>query len=383
MQDRDLVERIGARIAPTAVRDYAKSRGWEPVEGSRRRLSVFRHPQADLRQLIIPFDRDAAWADALLEVVLRLAELEQCPPETVLDNLLTADADVVRFRVGGEDAAGGMLPMAEATGLIEGARRALLSSACSVVSKVAHHPRMSRSEAEEFLRVCKMGQTEFGSYVVKVVCPLTGMEEQPFLWEEPPFAREATMVLMKGCHKMVESIERDKVAEMLAENSSSPEVTSNLCDALVQMHAARDNGDLTIEMSWAAMPKCPPPFLPRSAAFKPEYFRTVDEIGRQLRPQDDQEVETLLCGTVETLDGDVGDDDRRLGEVVFALLLDEEVVRARGNLSAEDYEKAVTAHERGRSYVWFNGVLKRGVRVGRVEKITGFQTLGPQNVPQG
>ena len=383
MQDKELVTRLGSQIPPTAVRDYAKSRGWQLVEGSRRRLWIFRHPRVDLRQLIIPIDRDAAWADALLEVVLRLAELEQLAPETVLDNLLTTRSDVVRFRVGGEDVSGGMLPMADAADLIKGATRALLSSACSVINKVPHHLRMSRSEAEEFLRVCKMGQTEIGSYVVKVVCPLTEMEEPPILQQEQPFARATTMGLLKGCNKIVESIEQDRVDDMLAEDLSNPEVTSNLCDALLQMHAARDNADLTIEISWAAMPKYDMPSVTPVAAFKPEYFRTVADIQRQLRPQNDQEETSLLFGTVETLNGDVGEDDRRSGEVVFALLLpDEEVVRARGNLSAEDYQRAVDAHEKGRGYVSFNGVLKRGVRVGRVEEITGFHELASKNVPQ-
>ncbi len=383
MQDRELITRLGAQIPPTAVRDYAKSRGWQPGKRSRRRLWIFCHPKADLRQLIIPIDRDAAWADALLEVVLRLAELEQLAPEIVLDNLLTVDSDVVRFRVGGEDVSGGMLPMADAAGLIEGAKRALLSSACSVINKVRYHPRMSRSEAEEFLRVCKMGQTETGSYVVKVVCPLTEMEEPSLLREMEPFARETTMLLMRGCHKMVQSIEQDRVDDMLEEDSSNPEVTSNLCEALVRMHAARDNADLTIEIGWAAMPRYEIPSVARLAAFKPEYFRTVENIQRQLRPEKQQEEASLLFGTVETLNGDVGEDDRRSGEVVFALLLpDEELVRARGNLNAEDYAKAVTAHEEGRGYVSFNGVLKRGVRVGRVEQITGFHQLSAENVPQ-
>jgi len=382
MQDRELITRLGGQIPPTAVRDYAKSRGWKAVEGARRRLWIFGHPKAGLRQLIVPIDRDSAWADALLEVVMRLAELEQLPVETVVNNLLTADSDVVRFRVGGEDVSGGMLPMADAAGLFEGAKRALLASACSVINKVTHHPRMSRSDADEFLRVCKMGQTEIGSYVVKVVCPLTEMEEPPLLQESQPFARAATMLLMRGCQKIMQSIEEDRVGEMVAEDSSNPDVTSNLCDALLRMHAARDNADLTIGMSWAAMPNCKMPSVASKVAFKPEYFRSVETIQRQLCPLKEQEEQTFLFGTVEMLNGDVGDDGHRSGEVAFALLLDEEVVKARGNLNAADYAKAMNAHEKGQGYVSFNGVLKRGARVNRVDEISGLKELASQNVPE-
>ena len=58
------------------------------------------------------------------------------------------------------------------------------------------------------------------------------------------------------------------------------------------------------------------------------------------------------------------------------LLEEGEVVRARGILAESDYEEAVKAHEKGLGYVAFNGVLKRGVRISRVEQIKGFRPVG-------
>lgn len=382
MLDSDLFTRLGPQVPPTAVRDYAKSRGWQPAGESRRRLWIFRHAHEELRQLIIPMDQDASWVEALQEVVLRLAEAEQRPTEAILDNLLTLDSDTVRFRVSGDEAARGMLPVSDAVGLIDGAKRALMAAACSVNNRVTHHPRMSRSETEEFMRICRMGQTEIGSFVVKIVCPLNAMDELPLLQLAQPFAREATTILLKGCQRIIESIERDNVDAMLEENSGDPTVTSNLCEALLRMHAAREKADLSVEVAWSGAAKQTVPSLPSVASFKSEYFRTVEEIGRHLRPERNRDEEGLLLGTVETLNGDVGDDGRRSGEVVFSLLLpDEEIVRARGNLNAEDYERAVHAHERGRGYVSFSGTLRRGIRVGRVEGIEGLQELSSQPKP--
>jgi hypothetical protein len=294
----------------------------------------------------------------------------------VLNNLVETHSDVVRFCVSGEDIAGGMLPIMDATGLIDGARHALLASACSVVSKTKHHPRMSRGEADDFLRICKLGQTELGSYVIKVVCPLNEMPEPPLLPDVQPFARETTALLARACAKIVSSIEQDTVDQMLTEEESQPEVTSNLCDALLRMHATREKSSLTVDVGWAAMPKLDIPKTPHSSRFKPEYFRMVEEIGRHLRPVQEEQREMRFFGTVETLNGDVGDDGRRSGEVSFALLLrDEDIVRARGNLAAEDYEKAVHAHEKGLGYVSFDGILKRGIRVSKVEQIQNFSEI--------
>ena len=48
----------------------------------------------------------------------------------------------------------------------------LLSEAHSVLVPQPYHPRMSRSEAEDFLSRCRLGQTDRGSFVLTVACPL-------------------------------------------------------------------------------------------------------------------------------------------------------------------------------------------------------------------
>lgn len=380
MQDRETIALLSSQISPSAVRDYAKYRGWEALPNVKGRLWVFRHPEGGLRQLVIPLDKGADYADAMEEIVIRLAASEGRSVEQVFSDLLSVYSDVIRFRIGGDETSSGMLPMTDAPGLLEGARRALLSAACSVVNKVQHHPRMSRVEAEEFLRVCKLGQTEIGSFVVKVSCPLNEMEEPPLAQLTRPFAREATLLLIGACTKIVNGIEQDTVDELLAHDANAPAITSNLCDALLRMHSAREKADLSVSLSWAATPKCPIPDIAASATFKPEYFRAIEEIERHLRPLSEEQEQKTLFGTVETLNGDVGDDGHRSGEVVLALLLqDEEVVRARANLGVNDYATAVEAHEKGRGYVALNGVLKRGVRIGRVENVSDFKLLSPAN----
>lgn len=54
-----------------------------------------------------------------------------------------------------------------------------------------------------------------------------------------------------------------------------------------------------------------------------------------------------MIGTVETLNGDVGEDGKRCGEVVLSLLLpdEDELIKARTSLKTSEYERAVEAHE--------------------------------------
>lgn len=161
------------KLRPLTVRHYAEARGWTLIDGIPGSLLVLEHPEHGLRQLQIPTDeRDPSFFDAMSHVLIRLVELEQRSAEAVLEDLQSSDADVLRVRVANHDAEGGQLSLAADVALREGARRALLASACSVINPVPYHPRMSRSEPDSLLAACRAGQTERGSYVVKIICPL-------------------------------------------------------------------------------------------------------------------------------------------------------------------------------------------------------------------
>ena len=84
-----------------------------------------------------------------------------------------------------------------------------------------------------------------------------------------------------------------------------------------------------------------------------------------------------MIGTVETLNGDVGEDGKRYGEVVLSVLLpdEDELIKARTSLNSSEYEKAVQAHEKGRSYVKLKGHLTRGLRISRIDKAEGFSLV--------
>lgn len=369
---------LASQILPTEVRNYAKVHGWEPVTAAKGRIWVFRHSVQKLRQLVIPKDQDDdAYAEAIAEVLQRIADDEKRSPISVASDLLMPNSDIVRFRVAGDDILAGNLSLEESASLIEGAKRAILSSACSVVNKTIHHPRMSRSEAGEMLKACKFGQTEYGSFVAKIACPLDAVETNAPLFDATmPFVRHATTLLLSACHKIIEGIENDTVQTLLEKNSSNPIITSNLCDALLRMQAERKKGYLGIDITWASNPNILYPDIPRKVVFKAEYFRTVDEIQKALRPKKENEDAQTLLGTVETLNGDAGEDNRRSGEVILALLLeDEEVIRARAVLGPDEYARAVAAHEKGRAYVMVKGVLQRGNRVGYLKTVESFHLV--------
>lgn len=249
-------------------------------------------------------DEDPGYIDAMLDVIDRIAEIEDLPLEIALDNVLSSDSDVLRVRVAHRDSDGGQLPLAADVALREHARRALLSAACSVVKPAAFHPRLSRSEADQLLAACRAGQTEVGSYVVKILCPLHAVDEGLGILDPRPFTRRVTSHLMLATSGLVSSIEQSSVDAYIAEHEQRPMVSANLCEAILGMQADRDAGQVELGATWGVDPRVPPPLpseVPSRVVIKAEYLPEIERAARILRAIPAVAHDEELIGTVDPL----------------------------------------------------------------------------------
>src|SRR5436309_9064065 len=289
MSSRELPEDLLRAVSPLDLRSYASAMGWRrrPAPGP---FAVFEHPGSELDQLLAPQDPNApGYERRIAEALEVLAEREGRPATEVLHDVLQADSDVVRFRVSSPDASRGALPLEEGIDLLEGAKQALLSAACSVIAPRRYHPRLSRAEAEQMLAGCRLGQTERGSFTVAISCPLHAVEPaEPTLDLEAPFVRRATRLLMGSAVRIVSAIEKDAVDDLYASSLQQPPLSANFCDALLQMQPPQERGCLTLSCTWAsALPMTGSVSMPRAVTFRREHFTVVEQIYQRLRPAEE------------------------------------------------------------------------------------------------
>jgi len=353
-------------ISPTDLRDYLKGQGWKMVqEAIADRLYVlnnFKHPG---RQLVFPMDTDVPdFGESLGLVLEKFAIIESIPYATVLSNIADLRSDAIRFRIYGDHDFGGSLPLPFASAALEAAQKTLMASACSVLRPRPHHPRLALSEAQQLVNAAQFRHTEMGSFVLKVACPIDAVDvSTPLMPEEveTPFTRLTVLTLRRALGRLVTSIETDSLQDLIDQAKTDPlyPLSSNLCEAITHFYDDAAKNALDISFAWSGVLSAPPEpdgviRIPR------EYFPRIEEVRRQLLPHERQR-EDMFVGTVEVLNGDMGDDGRRSGEVILALQLPEgEIVRARVTLLADDYSKADRAHMSEGTYVKVVGRLNPG-----------------------
>lgn len=375
---------VDTLIAPTDLRDYAKDQGWVLLkEAPKDRLYVMTNPRFERRQLVFPMDTTAPdYSEAVMLIVEKMAAMEGRTPQAILDSLLEVGDDGVSFRIITPRPNEWSLPLGFASSMVTGAQQILLASACTVLKPQMHHPRLSRTEAQQFLETTRFRHTRPGSFILNVSCPVQAVDVQaPLLPDEEgdaPFVRRTTMVLRRSLRELVTAIETDSLDDLVAASKSGqgPLVSSNLCEALARFEDQSLKNSVEIGIRWAAViPR--PKNEPRVSVVRiqHDYFPRIEEVRRELRSTE-QHVEDVFPATVERLDGEMGADGRRAGEVILSLFTSEgETVRARANLNADQYAQADKAHMTEGAYVKLAGKLHPGRQPRQLSDIRSFDLM--------
>jgi hypothetical protein len=277
-------------LNPGEVQAYLFSRGWSAVPYGRDGDGLLFHhlsmPEVDL---LLPLKRDLRdYAARMKDLLVSLATIERRPVQEILNDLTGPTGDVFRFRVAGSVAALGNLPLDEAMKLLAGARQLLWSSAFSVIRAEALHPVRTVKQVDDFLKNCRFGQTERGSFVATILAPvppeiqppLTGLDAGHFEPEEP-YARRVTTGLMSSLGLMAQQIRMGKPGELL--NAVDQGISANLCDALAMLRPPGDESCLDIRVNWARTRPHIPVNVPDAVEFPQAHFAVIEEVGRQLR----------------------------------------------------------------------------------------------------
>lgn len=368
---------LARRVDPISAKDYAKAKGWALISADKPYF-LLAHPDYSLRQLKIPKDTESSdYVDALLDAAYRLGDIEKRSIALILEDLLEPNTDIIRHRLISSATESGCIPFEESIALMEGAKKALLASACSVIEPQLHHPRLGKQKALQYVKSCRFGQTEFGSFILKMMCPNLTEDEQEDLTKlnSQPFGRCVTEGVLNSANLLITAIDQDKEESFLRDNETSKILSSNFCQALLQMESSLVDAKIEITAKWA--PRLPLiGTVPSSVMIAKRHFRRIEQIYSSLRNSQEKEETSIYVGTVEELKGDIGEDGRRCGSVVVRILSDDEIINASVELDAKDYQTAINAHTAGKeTKVKIKGLLKRSARSAKIVDLIEFEII--------
>lgn len=367
------------------IRDYAISQGWALVkEALKDGLFVLDSPANDFTQLIFPKDDSISeYQEMAMISIRRLTDFYKLPLNKIIEDIREVNDDVIALRYFSDSKTVNSISFQEALESIDATKQILLSAASTVVNPVTFHPKLNRTEAQDLIKKARFRHTEEGSFILKVSIPFELTHAPvPSLFDETivtPFSRKAIEVISKSSSMLLETIEADSLKELYQNQSTAeyPLISYNFCDAVSKLFDEERELPFQLIFNWskASMLKLPTPTLPQRVTFPFSHKNKIEEIRDYFTPKRN-DLQDDFIATVETLDGGIGEDGRRSGGVVLSILYENEIIKAKVNLTSEQYSVAVDAHKKGGAYVEINGLLKRNKRSSTIEQIRFFKLRG-------
>jgi len=364
IRDVDTVKALN----PLEIASYLRASNWTQADMLNGQYAVWMlHHDVEA---MVPLRTDTAdYALRMGDLLRTLSIVEDRSQADLLADLLTTNADVVRLRMVDDDLSDGSMPIDDCTRTTQKARDLLLAAACSAIQPRAVWPNRKPDEAMSYLRGVRMGQTERGSYVLKIIsrvppklastqARLEFAEGQGDEAEDEPFARRVTTMLASGLSK-AESAAASAAASGTVdefEAAVAAGVSANFCEALAGL---ADDGDsrrrVDVSFTWARTRPSRDDVAQR-VTISPDRVPFLREAARVLR--DRSPVEGFeLKGPVIKLERN---DQAAPGLVTVHARVDEAWKRVRVELADVDYTTAVEAHREGRDVACTGRLVREG-----------------------
>ena len=366
-------------LRPAEVASYLRQSGWIRLSLREGHSATWGREGEELYvPLSVSFDD---YSQRMHDVLRGLSIVEDRDQPEVLADLLTAGDDVVRLRLIEAGFADGTVPIADHVLASRRAYDLVAAAARSEWRPQAVHRGSRADQVSDWLRHVRIGQSERGSYVLKVmapvpprVAPANGQLFEP----EEPFGRRAALKLSEGLHAAAAAVERAfdgepaTVAELVAQG-----VSANLCDA-VHALSAPEGRTLEVSFAWASSrpldrPAPPPP----PVRFGSATAAVLDQLARLLRGDGVSERFTL-DGPIVRLERD---DDTFGGRVTVRGQVGGHPREVAVSLTPDDYERAIDAH-RAQQPLRCRGRLVQDGRSWRLEEPTGVRFEQPVALPE-
>jgi hypothetical protein len=370
-------------LNPSDIEKYLAHTNWREFKHAQSGISVwdFADDSGKKYRVWLPVDRNLGdFAIGVGRLIKTLATVEDRSQLQLLEDLETvANGDIVR--VSSEDRlnkTSSSLLLHEGMLLIKQAQDLTSAAACAAVEKREVFPHRRPNVVIDYLKKVRIGQTERGSYTLKLISPITSpiykqlsLPDMPPS-EDTPFERQVIIHLLKGLDALQrvsqETLKRGRFYFEAFQEVVSEGVSANLCEAIALADDNERYRPIEVSVTWSYALTRPTGNF-RDISFSTPVIPYIAEAAQQFREKNPEDI--ILRGYVTALRR------RKIGDpnvVTVVGLVDEGPRSIRITLSEDAYSSALHAHENDYE-ISVNGRLVRQGNFLILETPTNFHII--------
>ena len=360
-----------SRISIEQIQTYLQMKNWvsDGVVGS---ATIWHRNDSPDAEVVLPLSAQVKdYEQRLNDALLSLATYERRDSADVADDLVGAALNLMAVRVIGEDTVDGSIPIEDGVLLIRKAKELLYAAAMAVYSKRRQFSGSPPKDAKAYMDSLLLGQTEIGSYVVKVIAPNTPSPATPS--EERGDSSLAELVahsLVVGLSALTDASGRFELSNDIGvfDRAVAMGASANMCDALLGFSGRDRDRSFEIKVTSPSGPM----FVRDTTTFA---FNSSDvqslEAASSYYKNDYVLLDREIIGSVKHLHRPQVDE---VGTITVQAVVGEADRNVQIQLGPEDYHLGVMAHDK-KLVVRCRGDVYVKSRTTKLLNPTGFEIV--------
>lgn len=354
-------EELTSQMNPLAVVRYLESANWKNFPRKNTSIRVLQKEKGDARlQVVIPMDKRLSdYREAMFRSVKEISNAEGIPFEQLMLYLLNPNTDILKIRLARSDVEPGNILLDDAIHLYENAKKLIGAAAMDVRAPKVYHQGRSEALVKNFLDQCRFGQTEVGSYIISVVCPMADIDQDGqyrqlnlFSQEEElseSFTRRVTTKVMENLVQVKRCVDEDRVKDLSSVKKTH--ISANFYEALYGL-LDRQNTELGVQADWFPGIRTPEN-LAGQVTLTSDYGEPIHAVISSMKREAPKQL--TILGRIQKLESSPDLETRENGTITVAYLdKNSKSRRMMVSLDKEAYAEAVQAHLMGK-YVEIRG----------------------------
>ncbi|MDX9912891.1 MAG: hypothetical protein RBS39_13790 [Phycisphaerales bacterium] len=376
MMNLSNIESVLRNIDPQSVARFLSRQGYNRDGGRPGQVEVFSSEGGDM--ILVPLNQHADDYARRLRDIVELFTDDTTPLDDVVGKIVLPQSDIMRYRIETPETTWGHLRLHYTQEAMGALYNILQYTAAGVSSQRTDYRRVSEA-AHSFAQQCRFGQTEYGSFVLKVFCPVEPIVARDDVGE--PFGRQTTRAVIENL---------EFLASERSEDPEEPLPPTLNRQVATSVHRLRPQGNLGVQtevlMRYIALEPDEVTLAHRATPAKkddvtkldlgPFIFSRAKSVRDRLKKAEEFEPE-LLRGHIETLHKDrpVRDTDQS-HEVTLDVRYGTSRRKLRVRLLPRQYRDAIRWHD-SNTEVDVDAVIDKRGKVWSVYRLNDFRASDP------
>jgi hypothetical protein len=299
--------------------------GWREMPKLRKgQIRQFVSPDNN-HSALLPSKEFSDYNRMIVDSIKEISAFEHKSIDTFINKLLNPSYDIMKWRIAGISTSKGRIPFFDMTDAIDKIQD-MMAATCldTLIPNRRFHNKMYTNEVKSILEAYSFGQTETGSYIINLLCPLGYYEYSIYdPQNELPLQRRINIKLLSSVDEIQRDIAEDNKSKF-DEDVDKGHYSVNFLETLSGMYTQTKDVEMNITADWNIKVKNPDDIIINTVKLIPRYDDVVQEIAEKYRPKKEENTRKTYYGKICDVSAKPELEDREVVKIKIATIGDDD-----------------------------------------------------------